>query len=88
MDGLSRIYNKIPVIYTTQAAKNSILGSDFDDCDLWIRSVYLPVSPTESWRFWQYNDRARLKGYNGRERFIDMNVFNGSREEFDEYLAR
>lgn len=88
VDGLRRIYNKTPVIYTTQAAKNSILGSDFDDCDLWIRSVYLPVSPTENWRFWQYNDRARLKGYNGRERFIDMNVFNGSREEFYEYLSR
>nr|HPZ53078.1 lysozyme [Clostridia bacterium] len=34
------------------------------------------------WTFWQYSDRGRLNGYDGVERFIDLNVFNGTREEF------
>lgn len=34
------------------------------------------------WTFWQYSNRHHLKGYNGSERFIDMNVFIGSADEF------
>lgn len=37
------------------------------------------------WTFWQYADRERLAGYEGEERFIDVNVFRGSRAEFQQY---
>ena len=35
------------------------------------------------WIFWQYSNRMRLDGYDGEEKYIDMNVFYGSEEEFD-----
>ena len=35
-----------------------------------------------AWTFWQYSNRGKLNGYNGKEKFIDMNVFKGSEEEF------
>ena len=45
---------------------------------LWIREVYqLPRMP---FLFWQYSDRGRLEGHDGPEEFIDLNVFNGSKE--------
>ena len=41
--------------------------------------------PTVKWTFWQYSNRHVLSGYSGNERYIDMNVFCGSEEEFDKY---
>ena len=37
------------------------------------------------WTFWQYSDKGELNGYNGEEKYIDMNVFNGTREDFKKY---
>ena len=45
-----------------------------------------PSLPDErKWTFWQYTDRERLDGYDGEEKFIDVNVFNGAEEAFREY---
>ena len=45
---------------------------------LWIREVYL--IPGMPFLFWQYSDRGRLEGYEGPEKYIDLNVFFGSTE--------
>ena len=62
-----------------------VLQETFDDYDLWIRDVYRKPDPTVKWTFWQYSNRHVLSGYSGNERYIDMNVFCGSEEEFDKY---
>ena len=43
------------------------------------------VRDDADWTFWQYSNRYRLDGYNGREKFIDMNVFAGTEEDFLTY---
>ena len=87
IDEIEKNFGITPVIYATQKSKNEIIGDEFLDCDLWIRSVYLRVSDNLNWSFWQYSDKQRLDGYNGEEKYIDMNVFNGSLEEFQQYGA-
>ena len=42
------------------------------------------LEDNRKWTFWQYTDKVRLNGYIGKEKRIDMNVFNGSLEEFNE----
>ena len=37
------------------------------------------------WKFWQYTNRETFKGYKGSEKYIDVNVFNGSAQEFSNY---
>ena len=37
------------------------------------------------WTFWQYTDKEQLDGYSGEEKYIDMNVFNGTKEDFLNY---
>lgn len=88
IDEIENHFGITPVIYATQKSKNEILGDEFSDCDLWIRSVYLRVPSDLNWSFWQYSDRQRLDGYSGEEKYIDMNVFNGSLEEFRQYGAK
>lgn len=74
-----------PVIYTTEAYYSSFVANAFPDYDIWIRSVYEQPSKTVQWAFWQYSDRVRLNGYDGEERFIDLNVFNGTNDDFERY---
>ena len=38
-----------------------------------------------TWRFWQYNGKALLQGYQGGEAYIDLNIFNGTAGEFERY---
>ena len=90
LEALEAHYGKRPIIYTTYAAYEAFIGNDFRQYPLWIRSVF--TRPDEDgmgrdWLFWQYSSRGRLSGYDGPERFIDLNVFNGSEEDFIRYLG-
>ena len=51
---------------------------------LWIRSTQAEPEFAD-WTFWQYNDHGELDGYYGDEKYIDMNVYCGSEEDFAEY---
>jgi len=82
---LNDAYGMKPIIYADNATYETIIRDDFADCDLWFRSVYFHVPSDIPWRFWQYSNRHVLKGYNGTERYIDMNVFAGDIESFENY---
>ncbi|MEG0894901.1 MAG: GH25 family lysozyme [Oscillospiraceae bacterium] len=84
---LENHYGVKPIIYATQKSYSMYLDGYYDDYDLWIRNVItLPtVSNSREWTFWQYTNRKRLKGYSGEEKYIDVNVFNGTIEEFYSY---
>lgn len=81
-------YGTAPIIYTTPRAYYSyILGGGYGKYPLWMRDTYR--EPFVRWRFWQYSDSGILDGYDGvqadqNERYIDLNVYHGSREELME----
>lgn len=85
---LEEHYNQKPIIYATEKSYELYLSNDYKEYDIWIRNVISkPKMPDERvWTFWQYTNRERLKGYNGKEKYIDVNVFNGSHLEFSVYL--
>ena len=85
VDRMMAAYGMKPIIYASKEAYNTIIKEDFSDCDLWIRSVYSEVNGDIHWTFWQYSNRHVLQGYSGEERFIDMNVFFGTVDEFTSY---
>ena len=78
-------YGVKPIIYTTSKWYHKQIKDSFPDYDIWIRSVYSKPEKDVKWTFWQYSDRLCLDGYNGKERYIDMNVFGGTAEEFMRY---
>lgn len=88
MDYLSIVGEKYgikPIIYTTEDLYNTLIAGNLSGYDIWIRSVYSQPSVNTQWTFWQYTNRKRLAGYLGDERYIDMNVFNGSEADFEAY---
>ena len=83
---LEEVYHKRPIIYATESTYEIYLKGDYEDYPLWIRSLLF--EPKEiNWTLWQYANWGRLKGYSGGEVRIDLNVFNGSEEEFIDQLV-
>ena len=85
VDILAEEYGMKPVIYVSKETYEAIVKGRFDDHDLWYRSVYSKVAGDVKWKFWQYSNRHVLPGYSGTERYIDMNVYYGTEEEFAAY---
>lgn len=80
-------YGKKPVIYTTYPAYHDFIRGSFDEYDLWIRNVYYSpnIDMKGKWIYWQYTDRAEFHAYEGNEKYIDLNVYAGSMEDFCAY---
>lgn len=87
LHALEKEYHCKPIIYTTYPAYHDFIKGSFDEYDLWIRNVYYTpdIDMKENWLYWQYTDRAELDAYTGTERYIDMNVFAGTRAAFLKY---
>ena len=90
LDLLEKHYNQKPIIYATEKSYELYLSNDYEEYDIWIRNVISKpkLSDDRKWVFWQYTNRDKLDGYNGKEKYIDVNVFNGSVEEYTEYLNK
>lgn len=90
LSALEEHYQVKPIIYTTYTVYNQYIKGDFQEYPLWIRNVYYPPDVTlrGAWNFWQYMDTAVLEGYSGTEKYIDMNVFRGTKEELEMLLVQ
>ncbi len=84
---LSEHYGKKPIIYTTRRAYLLYISGKYEDCDIWIcDTVKKPTLPDgREWIFWQYSHTEKLRGYNGAEEHIDMNVYSGDYASFLRY---
>ena len=80
-------YEMKPILYVTEKTYSLYIADTFSDYDIWIRNVMTDpsLSDAREWTFWQYTNRKRLEGYEGEEKFIDMNVFYGTIDEFELY---
>ena len=79
-------YGKTPIIYTTNDSYLAFLEGEDLGYPIWIRDIYSePKLPDGAkWDFWQFTHRGRLHGING---FVDLNVYNGSSEEFQDFIS-
>lgn len=84
---LEEYYGIKPIIYATEKSYSMYLSEYYQAYDIWIRNVISSpnISDNREWTFWQYTNREKLEGYDGVEKYIDMNVFCGSREDFSRY---
>lgn len=85
---LEEYYGVKPIIYATQKSYRLYISDAFKENPIWIRNVFLPPQLPDGRTplFWQYTDRACLQGYTGKEKFIDLNAFFGTREEFLQFI--
>ena len=88
LEQLEEYYEKKPIIYATNVSYNLYIKDNFEGYKIWIRDIFSTpnLKDNRKWTLWQYTNRERLEGYKGKEKFIDMNVFNGNHEEFIEFV--
>ena len=79
-------YGKAPIIYITNESYNAFLAGENLGYPIWIRDIYTKprFEDGSGWSFWQYAHKGRLHGIDG---FVDLNVFNGSSEEFLKFIS-
>lgn len=76
------------LIYTNKNGDARFVRGNFDnisggDPELWICSFTDPPLNRRPWLFWQHSHKSTLPGVVGP---VDLNTFNGSREQFKEWL--
>lgn len=85
LERLEEHYGVKPILYVTYRSYYRYLaGEGYGDYPIWCSSLTVfPLLPR--WDFWQYSHTARLDGYTGSQQHIDLNIFRGSREQFDRF---
>lgn len=81
-------YGQRPIIYTTPEFYRQNGLSQFDGYEFWLRSTAKTLGeayPGQSWKFWQYTATGIVPGIAGG---VDLNAFNGSRSDWQAWLAR
>ncbi len=71
-------YGVKPMIYTRSDVYDKYLKGTFDSHPFWISSLYTPLKWNYhgDWYLWHYLNRGVLEGYEGGEKYIDLDVLN------------
>ena len=79
-------YGVRPILYSGAHFYSNHLDGYFPNYPLWVANYRRVNSPSSSkWIIWQFTERGTVTGIRG---FVDMNVFKGSRREFDAMRVR
>ena len=78
LNALEKQYDVKPMIYTRSDIYDKYLKGTFDSYPYWISSLYTPIrwKYNGDWYIWQYLNVGELQGYQGGEKYIDLNVLN------------
>lgn len=76
-------YDRRPVLYITNESYRAFVEGEDLGYFIWIRDIRKKprLGQGHEWTFWQFTHKGRLHGVDG---FVDLNVFNGTREYFKE----
>jgi lysozyme len=86
VDELKRHDPRKPVFYVGGGFYQKymkVLADKYPEHDDWARNLILEPSSAD-WLFWQFAETGRVEGIDGP---VDLNVFNGSRQEFQKRFA-
>ena len=69
-------YKVKPIIYTGQRYYEDFLKEEFKGYTFWIANYnFFVENIQDDWTFWQFTEKATLKGINER---VDLNIYNGT----------
>jgi lysozyme len=71
------------MIYANESSYEKYIMDNFERNELWICSFNINPNIDKKWTFWQHSHQGKYEGANG---MVDINTFNGSKEEWVRYL--
>lgn len=79
-------YKVKPIIYTGENYYDNFLKNDFQDYTFWIANYSKTFHQLEpDYKFWQFTESAKVKGINHK---VDLNVFNGNKNQLEKILIK
>ncbi|MCE9598240.1 MAG: glycoside hydrolase family 25 protein [Spirochaetia bacterium] len=74
------------ILYITYDFYSTHLAPDYTDHPIWIRDIiFSPRKPfKDTFTIWQFSNLGRVNGIGSA---VDLNVFNGSEQEFEQWLS-
>ena len=85
---IEKHYKVRPILYSGINFIENYLSDDFSDYNFWVAHYYedeLVIASDIKWLFWQHSDKATMVGC---RYYVDVNVFNGTRSDFEMILIR
>jgi lysozyme len=85
---IEKKYKVKPIIYSNISFIEDYLADDFDGYYFWIAHYYeeeLVIEKSVNWLFWQHSDKAAMFGC---RQLVDVNVFNGNKNELKAILLK
>ncbi len=79
MGEINKVKKGEVIIYTNKSSFNKYIDGNFKN-NIWLCS-FKPISI--DWTLWQHSHKAKTPGVQG---WVDMNTFNGTRDEWNRYL--
>lgn len=87
LEALEEHYGEKPIIYTNSYIYDRYISGKYDDYDIWISAHDIPdkLDDGREWTFCQYTFYGKSENVAGGEKYVDLNVFNGSSWDFRKY---
>ncbi len=85
---ITEVENKVKndvIIYTNKKGYKKFVKGNFDDKELWICTFGNPNNIRRKWTFWQHSHKGK---YDFADGWVDINTFNGNRDEWNNYLKK
>ncbi|MDD4529704.1 MAG: GH25 family lysozyme [Bacteroidales bacterium] len=79
---IERLYSIKPIIYTNLDGYQKYIEGYFPQYEIWICKI-CSEPQNHHWSFWQYSHKGEVSGISTK---VDLNTFNGSEEDFIDYL--
>lgn len=79
-------YKVKPILYCNAGYYKKYIKGKLEGYPIWVAhyKTRKPRINKDAWHFWQYTDKGKIKGIKGH---VDMNVFNGTHEDFNKLLV-
>ena len=79
LTAIEKHYKVKPIIYSGESYYTDFLKEEFSEYPLWIANYNFWRNELEAdWHFWQFTEKAKIEGI---EYPIDLNIFNGDKNE-------
>lgn len=90
LERLEDEYDKTPIIYTNKYIYSTYISGKYDNYPIWISDPEISdtLDDGREWLFCQYTFRGVSENIANSEKYVDLNVFNGSKWEFRKYTGR
>ena len=84
---LEKYYHKTPIIYTNGHIYSKYISGHYDEYPIWISDPEMSekLSDGRDWTFCQYTFKGYSKNVAGGEKYVDFNVFNGTKWDFRKF---